>query len=479
MNGLIVTLGSATSDPRTSLLTNSLQENSLLIGTLEIQSYTPKTYDVMKSKTGAVTRRDSDEFPFRWSSWVSRKVARDALGKFTVDEENEASSLIAELNNHCTTPTEHFHLNQISLAYFGLNEFLNFNKVDHPILIVAEDFYCALAATILAPNFNSSVCYDSHELFAEAIHLFGGDVSSEFMTILRDLEKYVWNKVDIMVSVSPGIGNFISQDTNGRKVLSIPNFSSLNSASLLAKSAPSRPLRFAYFGGAAPYRNVDKLAENWPKKKGGVTLHLFMPASPWADEVKKIARENSNIEIHPPVAPSDLIQQMSKYDLGMIPYGYPYPYDHASPNKFGEYLAAGLPMVVHPQSFTSHLIDEFQIGVNCDCTSADSLTSAINDLSLKRYMDLKENVNQTFTQSLNWESVVKDLLDEIVLLKEKVPTNLDSTHQSKALSRKVRLTVISDLLFEKTRPLLKVLGQLVQRLHLRFLVPHRLVRRLS
>jgi glycosyltransferase involved in cell wall biosynthesis len=479
VNGLIVTLGSAASDPRTSLLTNSLQKSSLLIGTLEIQSYTPRTYEVLNTKTGSVTRSDDSQLPYRWSSWVSRKVARDALREFTLRGKNEVASLVLDLNSHCATPTEHFHFNQISIAYFGLKEFLEFNTVSHPVLIFAEDFYCALAATILAPDFNSSVCYDGHELFAEAIQLFGGDVSSEFMTILRDLERYVWNEVDLMVSVSPGISNFISQETNGRRVFSVPNFSSLTSAVSLTKSAHSTPLRFAYFGGAAPFRNVDKLAAIWPRKEGSATLHLFMPASPWADDVREIARENSNIEICTPITPSNLIQEMSKFDVGVIPYAYPYPYDNASPNKFGEYLAAGLPMVVHPQIFTSQLIDQFKIGVNCDCTSADALTTAINDLSFEKYTMLKENVNQAFLQSLNWECVVKDFLDEIVLLKDKGSPNLDSTNHSQALTRKVRLTIICDLLFEKTRPLLKVLGQLVQQLHLGFIVPNRLIRRIS
>jgi glycosyltransferase involved in cell wall biosynthesis len=388
-----------------------------------------------------------------------------------------AQLLSCDLN----TP-ESFLVNRLALSFASLQNYLSMQtSTEHQRVILAEDFPSAMAALLLDSRFGSSIVYDAHEMYVEAINLMNPGVTDEFLQLLRISEARVWEKVDVLATVSPGIADIMSEAAGNREVLVIPNFASITRVVTPSRRGPEESTRFAFFGGAAPHRNVDVLAANWPSGPGEATLSLYMPRSSWADEVAKEADSNPNVSVCPPVAPGELVSEMSQYDFGVIPYAYPFPYNHASPNKFGEYLAAGLPILAHPQEFTASLIMNYQLGHVCDFTDATKLHTAIRNTCRIDREPLRSRVQVAFRGELNWEAVVISLVDAVrnLILGSRLGSPPACLIPETSVSKLSRAHVFFDYVLDTSRPLLTRLYRSGFSSALLRLVPSRLLRRVA
>jgi len=78
----------------------------------------------------------------------------------------------------------------------------------------------------------------------------------------------------------------------------------------------------------------------------------------------------------------DAVETLKQYDVGIIPYQYEYPYNHCSPNKLGQYFAAGLAIYANHQHFVTSIIQESGAGETFTWQSREAFTSG-----LKKYLD--------------------------------------------------------------------------------------------
>jgi glycosyltransferase involved in cell wall biosynthesis len=481
MKIVVVTTELFDSDPRTVLLIDSLLQSQMKIGVLQIQSLKPKYTRAFDRDHGTILKVESTSELRIYGTWTSRSVAKKNLIRRLTKQAGLFSAFSDSLKNSSFNATEAFLMNQFCLAFESLSSFLTSSEGQEISLVIAEDLQSAFAGVLLSKEFGLTVCYDAHELYADAINFFGAEVSEKFINTLRITEKEIWRRSNSIATVSSGLAQHISEHADNRTVLSVPNFSSLESQVLSTKHSESIRPKYVYFGGVAPYRNVDVLVENWPFTNGAPTLSLYMPVTEWSRKIELAAEQNQNILICNPVPASELIREMSLFDAGVIPYSYPPPYDWASPNKFGEYIAAGLPVVAHPQPFTSQLIHEYGLGAICDMTSASELHDTLEMLDSDRLAVLSQAVNKAFQSDLNWNCVSMPLIEEIEKLISVQQHFVRAARIRGGLERKnLRvLDVFIDITLELLRPLLKRIWKLSQRIGVSRLIPNQFFKRIT
>jgi glycosyltransferase involved in cell wall biosynthesis len=113
-------------------------------------------------------------------------------------------------------------------------------------------------------------------------------------------------------------------------------------------SAKDSRIHLVYQGGLLlghSYRDPSELFVDLSKQ--GYHVHIY-PAQ-YSKEVEGIFSPHRNIHYERPVSPKDLIQVLSQYDLGIIPFRVTEEtrevLNASLGNKLFEYLAAGLPVV--------------------------------------------------------------------------------------------------------------------------------------
>lgn len=478
---LLATSESFGGDPRTVHLLETLTYLRNNVQIVEFQTKRPSLGRVVNHQFGSVLlQRSFNDVPI-WTTWSSRSIAIENF-RLAIAAQNTDLSLLNDLMSKASlNATESFLVNQFCIAYEGLRAFLNRCELQQGLVVVAEDIQSALAALLLSRTYEISVFYDAHELYSEAISLFGAPVSVDVLTALQQTEKWVWEESRLVATVSEGLARYISSRSSTRDVLSIPNFSSLAFRQNGSGNSANSPLKYVYFGGVAPFRNVDSLVKCWPSDKQSPQLSLYLQPSKWANHVHRLARHNPNIHVLKPVAPSELIKEMSRYDIGIIPYSYPFPYSWASPNKFGEYVAAGLAILAHPQPFTSQLIDKFGLGLFCNLNDAQELQNCLSSLDSVWLETTRENVKNAFQYHLNWEKVVVPLSNAIdLLLREEVQWPSQARLTPLPFSRSMKLGVVYlDFLIDGLRPLLAKFGSIIERSGLIRIIPQSWIRRLA
>lgn len=481
MEILVATVGHLGNDPRSSNIVNSVIDADFSTEVIEMQTIRPPLRVMIRQR--ACTHIISEDSGINKvnRSWCSRNLARESwlLALHTVD--NHLEPLIDITDVRRQTGPDAFWLNQFAIAYESLNAYLHANVTLFPKVIIAEDLPSAAAAVLLKESAGWKIIYDAHELFTESLVLANEAHSKDVLEFFRTMELMVWKNVDSLISVSPGISDFIHNQAPKRRSVVLPNFAPLHQRTDTSHRAQTEVIQYVYAGGAAPFRQVDVLVNNWPDDKDGPQLHLYLAPSRLADDVVRIANQKSNIYVHEMVLPNNLINELAKFDVGVVPYKYPYPYDMASPNKFGEYLAADLAILSEEGTWVAHLVKAHGLGVCGSFGDATELRETLNLLDRSQLNAFRVNASKSFHASLNWDCYISEVFDEINSLLERT----DGETRKKPLSKTAQLTVSQllgvclEVVIEQLRPFLVAIYGILRGHRLSRFVPRRLIQRFA
>lgn len=246
--------------------------------------------------------------------------------------------------------------------------------------------------------------------------------------------------VDEAVTVSPGIATWY-KDTTGFDLGVIPNWvpRSLSTKTPIQVDESeefSRPVRFLYYGGIAENRGVESLVDSWNLPSSIATLTISSPNDSSKVKIQKIWRDKdrskSQVIFTEKSPDDDLIHWISTFDVGILPYDYKYPYSHASPNKFGQYLAANLAILSNSQEFVSAMVEEFGFGIVKDFKQLSDIDLALNDLVKPEILQaFKSSSMDAFVNELNWDQAFEDWFQNRFLEIHSVTSQL-STEKSNA-----------------------------------------------
>ena len=296
--------------------------------------------------------------------------------------------------------------------------------------LVAADLFALPSALSCRAHVNASVIYDAHEFWSEAYAEKGW-----VYDFWESLEKAMARAADYCVTVSSPLANLMSK-TLGVSFETLPNFEprtvlgdmEWEGVRRQAWSRKNDEIHFLFQGGLHPERPVDQLIRCWNLTDEKAMLFVRAPDWNYKDELVALARQtgllDKRIFFPPAVAESDLVMAAAEADVGIIPYDpeVNLNYKFACPNKFSQYLAAGLPIMTTDLEFISGLVREYELGTVFNIRDPDSIAKAVNSFVNARadLPKISQRNRKLFLEKFNWDSISQQFYAEVLdLLKDK------------------------------------------------------------
>jgi len=174
-------------------------------------------------------------------------------------------------------------------------------------------------------------------------------------------------------------------------------------------------IKLIHHGGAFPDRKLENMIQAVALADQKYSLHfMLVPTYPkYLARLQQMAQELApgRVFFHPTVPPDQIVQTISQYDIGFYLLE-PKNYNSlvALPNKFFDYIAAGLAICIGPSSAMQKLVHEHQIGVVADSFQASAVAQLLNSLSPQQIDHMKKNACKA-RQKLNATIEMEKLLE--------------------------------------------------------------------
>lgn len=417
-NVLILAPTKFEADPRHEDWAVSFVENGYDVSLFEFIGINP--YPVSnqnKKRLGFKSERREYESWELISSEASIAFANEVANSFAINSSKPvlATEVLGKFMNELNSKnsfTHDYYLQQFLRMFAAVqNALLDFENP--PEIVIANDLISAFSSLGVLGS-QTKVFYDAQEIFTEMIFdTVTGPISNREREFWVDLETSLCKLVSSVVTVSPGIAE-LYQVRHQTTCHVIPNFQRIPNGNegtekTLKILSHNDPVKFVYMGGAAAHRGIDELIANWNISSTDGNLSLYIPDSGPArqlrDNLETKISKNPGISItwEAPVHESAMRSTLRTYDVGIIPYNYPYPYSHCSPNKLGQYISEGLAVLANEQPFVAGVVREHDIGRVFDWNLPGSFDSESKKMINRENLgDQMRNSRNAFVTAVNW-----------------------------------------------------------------------------
>jgi glycosyltransferase involved in cell wall biosynthesis len=318
-----------------------------------------------------------------------------------------------------------FNLWRIPLRYFergGPLKFLSFNiKVFFCLLfksvdlIHCHDLWVLPSSAILSLFKNTNLLYDAHEYYT-GLEIF----------LKRPLRKFLWSlaerlsmpMVDALVTVSVQHAKLYKlrypKFNNIQVIRNLPQFEAPKYPSADDGLKEKKDKMIVFHGHFKPGRGLENLIEALAQINDVQLLLIgegeLKPKLEKLIDAKKI---NAKIHLRNYIQTDLLISFISQADIGVVLFE-PTNINYASalPNKFFEYIMAGLPVLASNIDTLKEIIDTYNIGLTVNPLSVASIVEGINSIfnNQARLLELKKNTRKA-ARELCWENEEEKLIE--------------------------------------------------------------------
>jgi hypothetical protein len=297
---------------------------------------------------------------------------------------------------------------------FTIKVFFEYRKVKLEYINCHSLLVLPIGVLLKKVGLANKLIYDAHELETER-----NGLTSFSRIITKFLERFLINYVDFVIVVNEPIADWYKKKYNINEVFVVKNMPKrielpTSKSSLLKNkfNIPKNQILFIYQGLLIKGRGIENLIEVFSKAPKDKHV-VFMGYGPFENIVKKYASINANIHFHPAVLPSDIVAYTSSADIGLhfIIGKLCLSYKYSLPNKFGEYLLAGIPVLVSSSlEYLSSIVTKEECGWSISSENNDSLLSFITNIDKYTIDKVTENVN-LYNKNIGWE------FEEIIFFK--------------------------------------------------------------
>jgi glycosyltransferase involved in cell wall biosynthesis len=273
-------------------------------------------------------------------------------------------------------------------------------SLDRPTVVHANDLETLPAGYLLARSSNVGLVYDAHELYSE----FEAPSPRLARRLTLLLEGVLARRADAVVTVSDGVADELQRRLRLRARPSVV----MNAPHVVEVEPPERengtPVRAVYQGGLGPGRELRDLLT--AASADGVSLAIRIRMARPEALRETIARNGleDRVTVLDPVPPDDVLEALRGFDVGVI---FDRPTSRNSelsvPNKFFEYLMAGLAVVAPHLETIGPLVVQERIGTTYAPREPDGLARALERLAADpdALVEMRRRARELATSRLN------------------------------------------------------------------------------
>jgi glycosyltransferase involved in cell wall biosynthesis len=291
------------------------------------------------------------------------------------------------------------------------------NPHAQPDLVLSHDFFTADIGLRLARSARVPFSVDCHE-YSPGQYVDNASWARWERPRVLALQAYFLSRADAVTTVCDGIAELLNQEQPLRRpvrvIRSVPFF----------VPQPFRPageiITVLYHGEIYPSRGLHFAVQSLHMWRPEFQLLLRGYSDPrYVEELWRIARATGvadRLRIEPPVSFTEIVPAANLADIGYFIHQDISPQRRFTlPNKFFEYVMAGLALCVSDLPEMAKLIRRHDLGkLVADC-SAETIAAAINSLD-RESIDTFKRHSITAAQQLNWEHeqrLMLSLYDEL------------------------------------------------------------------
>lgn len=265
-------------------------------------------------------------------------------------------------------------------------------------MVQASNFdliYCNDVDTILLgitakrDNPQTKIILDLHEYPTRELESADGRESHEWLKIRKPLVTGLMKNfsplADATLTVVDSFVPLFTEEFGMRKptvIYNAPDFVPLPPR----KPSDGRKVRLIHHGACSPFRKLELMIQMMAWLDDRFTLDFMLVGNDAAylsylhSEAAKL--RPGRVSFRPPVAPGDIVTTIAEYDIGiflLLPDIF--NYYHALPNKFFDFIAAGLGVAVGPTPAMAKIAREHQVGWVSDDFDPHTFANMLNRLT--------------------------------------------------------------------------------------------------
>jgi glycosyltransferase involved in cell wall biosynthesis len=214
---------------------------------------------------------------------------------------------------------------------------------------------------------------------------------------ITPITKYILRKYSKQVDFSTTVGKTFAEQNKdfGLDASVVLNTPDTSGAVITSRKTEKTAIQLVYHGPAIPTRTSDLMikAVALSERRYKLRLILTNPGTKYVRYLENFAEQIApgRVTFHPPVAPLDIVSEISQYDVGFFPLPPKnYNYLLALPNKLFEFIAAGLAVCIGPSLSMAEIVREYDCGVIAPSFTPDDIAKLLNNTSAEQWNDMKE-----------------------------------------------------------------------------------------
>lgn len=281
-----------------------------------------------------------------------------------------------------------------------------------PTLIIAHDYQTAPIADILAHHYKCPYVVDIHE-YAKEQYQNRKLWRFIYKPWVDRMQAIYLSKSAINTTVCDGIADLLAKDYHPTPrpivVRSVPSYRQIN----FKKTGDK--ISVLYHGIIYPSRGLDMAIESLPLWDSHFHLIIRGPEDEYyLNQLKTQAQERGVLErvtFEKPVLFHEIIPAANRADIGyFIQPAFSVQKRFALPNKFFEYIAAGLALCINDLPEMSKITKQYDLGKIVDDYDARSIATTINSFTPEKIDFYKKN-SLLAAKDLCWENESKKMLE--------------------------------------------------------------------
>jgi glycosyltransferase involved in cell wall biosynthesis len=274
-------------------------------------------------------------------------------------------------------------------------------------LYIGHDWYVAPLVAQLAARAGGQYSIDVHEYSREQYFYEPGSAERKAWEsfdrpYIDNIQKKTLSEASVVTTVCDGIADLLQKDYGLRErpqvVRSVPAYSEQ------PFRAAQKDIQVLYHGLIRTTRGLDHAIRSLPMWRDEFYLTIRGPGSDeYVDELKRLAEEvgvANRVRFEQPKVFDDIVPSANLADIGyMVLDNYSPQRTFTLPNKFFEYIMAGLAICVSDLPEMAKLVRQHGVGVLVGSTDPEDIARTINSMTREK-IDVFKRASLTAARTL-------------------------------------------------------------------------------